>query len=111
MTALLDEHPYLGGEPVLRGLSISSSTYYRWRRAEREPCERRRRDAELTEQIKQTRVRSFAAVFATRRALRLDRWITNVKTDGMPSMTSYAAGLVDDLDAVRAGVTLPHSSG
>ncbi|MEV7852247.1 IS3 family transposase [Streptomyces sp. NPDC088183] len=53
MTALLDEHPHLGVEPVLRELSIPSSTYYRWRRAEREPCERVRRDAELTEQIKE----------------------------------------------------------
>ncbi|MGW0999760.1 IS3 family transposase [Streptomyces sp. NPDC002523] len=53
VTALLDEHPHLGVEPVLRELSIASSTYYRWRRAEREPCERVRRDAELTEQIKQ----------------------------------------------------------
>lgn len=48
MTALLDEHPHLGVEPVLRELHIASSTYYRWRRAEQEPCERRRRDAELT---------------------------------------------------------------
>ncbi|MFJ2769035.1 IS3 family transposase [Streptomyces sp. NPDC087300] len=40
-------------ECVLRELHIASSTYYRWRRAEREPCERRRRDAELTEQIRQ----------------------------------------------------------
>ncbi|WP_326589255.1 IS3 family transposase [Streptomyces brevispora] len=52
MTALLDEHPHLGVECVLRELSIASSTYYRWRRAEKEPCERRRRDVELTEQIK-----------------------------------------------------------
>ncbi|MEW2631074.1 IS3 family transposase [Streptomyces sp. NPDC048389] len=53
MTALLDEHPRLGVECVLRELHIASSTYYRWRRAEREPCERRRRDVELTEQIRQ----------------------------------------------------------
>lgn len=53
MTALLDEHPHLGVECVLRELHIASSTYYRWRRTEREPCERRRRDAELTEQIRQ----------------------------------------------------------
>lgn len=55
MTALLDEHPHLGVECVLRELSIASSTYYRWRRAEKEPCERRRRDVELTEQIKEVR--------------------------------------------------------
>ncbi|WP_406129477.1 IS3 family transposase [Streptomyces sp. NBC_00989] len=53
MTALLDEHPRLGVECVLRELHIASSTYYRWRRAEREPCERVRRDTELTERIKE----------------------------------------------------------
>ncbi|MFJ5036047.1 IS3 family transposase [Streptomyces sp. NPDC088560] len=58
MTALLDEHPGLGVEPVLREPSIASSTYYRWRQAEREPCERRRRDAELTERIKEIHTES-----------------------------------------------------
>lgn len=53
MTALVDEHPRLGVECVLRELHISSSTYYRWRRAEKKPCERRRRDVELTERIKE----------------------------------------------------------
>ncbi|MFF5010809.1 IS3 family transposase [Streptomyces phaeochromogenes] len=53
MTALVDEHPRLGVECVLRELHIPSSTYYRWRRAEKEPCERRRRDVELTERIKE----------------------------------------------------------
>ncbi|MFD3825330.1 IS3 family transposase [Streptomyces sp. NPDC058625] len=58
MTALLDEHSRLGVECVLRELHIPSSTYYRWRRAEREPCERQRRDAELTEQIKEIHAES-----------------------------------------------------
>jgi putative transposase len=53
VTALLDEHPHLGVEPVLRELHIPSSTYYRWRRAEREPCERVCRNAELSERIRQ----------------------------------------------------------
>ncbi|MEU9464650.1 MULTISPECIES: hypothetical protein [unclassified Streptomyces] len=38
MTALVDEHPHLGVEPVLRELNIPSSTYYRWRQAEKEPA-------------------------------------------------------------------------
>ncbi|MER5698830.1 IS3 family transposase [Streptomyces mirabilis] len=38
---------------MLRELHIPSSTYYRWRRAEKEPCERRRHDIELTEQIRE----------------------------------------------------------
>ncbi|WP_327280915.1 IS3 family transposase [Streptomyces sp. NBC_01205] len=53
MTALVDEHPHLGVEPVLRELNIPSTTYYRWRQAETEPCERHRRDAELTSKIRQ----------------------------------------------------------
>jgi putative transposase len=53
VTALLDEHPHLGVEPVLRELHIPSSTYYRWRRSEKVPCERRRKDTELTGQIRQ----------------------------------------------------------
>ncbi|MGW7825292.1 IS3 family transposase [Streptomyces puniciscabiei] len=53
MTALVDEHPHLRVEPVLRELNIPSSTSYRWRQAETEPCERLRRDAELTGRIRQ----------------------------------------------------------
>ena len=53
MTALVDEHPRLGVECVLRELRIPSATYYRWRRTEKEPCERKRRDIELTERIKE----------------------------------------------------------
>ncbi|MFE4631500.1 IS3 family transposase, partial [Streptomyces mirabilis] len=58
MTALVDEHPRLGVECVLRELHIPSSTYYRWRRAEKEPCERRRRDIELGERIKEIHAES-----------------------------------------------------
>ncbi|MFF3871894.1 ISL3 family transposase [Streptomyces sp. NPDC001978] len=57
------------------------------------------------------RVRSFAEVLAKGSANLLHRWITKAKADGIPQLTTYAAGLADDLDAVRAGVTLPHSSG
>ncbi|MER5348711.1 IS3 family transposase, partial [Streptomyces mirabilis] len=53
MTALVDAHPHLGVEPVLRELNIPSSTYYRWRQADREPCGRRRQDAALTVKIRQ----------------------------------------------------------
>ncbi|MEN8649083.1 IS3 family transposase [Streptomyces sp. 21So2-11] len=34
-------------------MHVPSSTYYRWRRQEKEPCERRRRDAELTTKIEE----------------------------------------------------------
>lgn len=58
MTSLLTEHPHLGVEPVLRELSIPSSTYYRWRQAETEPSERRRQDAELTGRIHEVHAES-----------------------------------------------------
>ncbi|MGW7671557.1 IS3 family transposase, partial [Streptomyces sp. NPDC054775] len=47
-----EEHPHLGVEPVLRELHIPASTYYRWCRMRKQPCERRRRDIELTERIR-----------------------------------------------------------
>ncbi|WP_371665014.1 MULTISPECIES: IS3 family transposase [unclassified Streptomyces] len=51
---LIDEHQdRFGAEPVLRELHIPASTYYRWRRTGHEPCERHRRDAELTERIRE----------------------------------------------------------
>ncbi|WP_327731267.1 hypothetical protein OG250_42050 [Streptomyces sp. NBC_00487] len=49
VTALLDEHPHLEAEPVLRDVSIASSACCRCRRAEREPREHRCRDVDLTE--------------------------------------------------------------
>jgi transposase InsO family protein len=58
VTALLDEHPHLGVEPVLRELHIPSSTYYRWRRAEVEPCEHLRQDIELTGRIREVHAES-----------------------------------------------------
>ncbi|MGW1901672.1 IS3 family transposase [Streptomyces hirsutus] len=43
----------MGVKPVLRKLHISSSAYYRWCRAEKEPCHRKLQDAELTEKVRQ----------------------------------------------------------
>ncbi|MFI8092045.1 IS3 family transposase [Streptomyces sp. NPDC086080] len=53
MIALFDEHENLEVELTLRELHIPSSTYYRWRRAQQDPCERRRQDVELTSRIRQ----------------------------------------------------------
>ncbi|MEV0692956.1 IS3 family transposase [Streptomyces sp. NPDC050388] len=77
----VDEHSDLGVEPVIRELSIPSSTYHRWRQAEKQPCERRRQDIELTGQIRQVHADSGGiydsprvhAVLA-REDLRIGRW-------------------------------------
>ncbi|MDX3246001.1 hypothetical protein [Streptomyces sp. ME18-1-4] len=47
-----------------------SSTYNRWRRAERDPCERVRRDAELAEQIKEIHADSSGGLRIDARARR-----------------------------------------
>jgi transposase len=41
----------------------------------------------------------------------LDAWITAVEADDQPDLHSFAHGLARDYDAVRNGLTLPHSSG
>ncbi|MFE4012535.1 IS3 family transposase [Streptomyces sp. NPDC059112] len=53
MTTHFTEYPHLEVEPTLRELHIASSAYYRWRRAEKHPCERVRQDAELTDRIRE----------------------------------------------------------
>ncbi|MEE1809067.1 hypothetical protein [Streptomyces sp. BE133] len=60
MTALVDEYPHLGVECVLRELHIASSTFYRWRRREKEPCERWAEEHMLvwaTHQLEQSTIR------------------------------------------------------
>jgi transposase InsO family protein len=53
VTALLDEHPHLGVELVLRETGTPPSTYYRRRRREKEPSRREVEDAALTMRIKE----------------------------------------------------------
>jgi transposase len=57
-------------------------------------------------------VRSFAVVLTHRTGDRdLNPWIAAVTDDDHPELTSFARGLLADYDAVRAGLTLPYSSG
>jgi transposase len=41
----------------------------------------------------------------------LNAWLAAVDADNHPELRSFAAGLHRDYDAVRNGLTLPHSSG
>ncbi len=56
-------------------------------------------------------VRTFAAMLTGRHGDRLDGWITTVEQDGLAPLASFARNLRRDIDAVRNGLTLPHSSG
>lgn len=54
---------------------------------------------------------SFRDVFAKKRAALMDRWITSARRSGLAPLVRFAAGLLDDLDAVHAAVALPDNSG
>jgi transposase len=56
-------------------------------------------------------VASFAEMMTGRHGDRLDAWIAAVRADDLPALCTFANGLEQDYDAVRAGLTLPHSSG
>ncbi|WKK14878.1 hypothetical protein QYN14_26650 (plasmid) [Rhodococcus ruber] len=52
----------------------------------------------------------FAEIMTDRRGGDLAAWVTAVDADGEPALRSFVRGLRQDLDAVTAGLTLPHSS-
>jgi transposase len=82
-----------------------------------------RLDADDAQQLKQilTRVpalattvehvRAFAELMNNLRGHQLKDWITRVQHDQVPALQTFATGLLQDLDAVVAGLTLRYSSG
>ena len=56
-------------------------------------------------------VRSFADLLTSLRGDQLGAWITAAQHAALPGVTGFATGLTSGLDAVTAGLTLPHSSG
>ncbi|MCX5336782.1 ISL3 family transposase [Streptomyces sp. NBC_00140] len=54
---------------------------------------------------------SFREIFVKKRAVLMDRWITSARQSGFAPLVRFTSGLLDDLDAVHAAVTLPYNSG
>ncbi|WP_244876857.1 ISL3 family transposase [Winogradskya consettensis] len=71
--------------------------------------ELRSRDRDFNRLVKH--VRAFAIMMTGRHGDRLDAWITTVEHDTLAPLAGFARNLRRDLDAVRNGLTLPHSSG
>ena len=69
----------------------------------------RGRDRDLNRLVKH--VRSFAIMMTSRHGDRLEEWISTVERDSLTPLAGFARNLRRDLDAVRNGLTLPHSSG
>lgn len=53
----------------------------------------------------------FAEMLTTLDGLRLPKWITEAVTSGLPGISTFAAGLESDFDAVTAGLTTDWNSG
>lgn len=56
-------------------------------------------------------VRAFAELMNERRGRELKDWIERVQQDQIPALHTFATGLLQDLDAVVAGLSLRYSSG
>ncbi|MFI7449661.1 ISL3 family transposase [Nonomuraea sp. NPDC049714] len=56
-------------------------------------------------------VSAFAHMMLHRHGERLEQWMAAARADDLPDLHSFIAGLHRDLDAARAGLTLPYSSG
>ena len=53
----------------------------------------------------------FATMLRERRGASLDSWLASASGGGIPELRRFALGLQGDLDAVRAGLTEPWSTG
>jgi transposase len=53
----------------------------------------------------------FASLVRQRQSIQLDPWLARATTSAFPPFQRFAKGLREDYAAVKAGVTLPWSSG
>jgi transposase InsO family protein len=60
------DRDWFGVEPILRVLEVPTSTFYGWLAQQRDPCQRRRQDAWLTERIRTVHRRSGGTYGAPR---------------------------------------------
>jgi len=56
-------------------------------------------------------VQDFATLVRQRQPTQLDLWLTRATTSTIEALRRFATGLYEDYEAVKAGVTLPWSSG
>ncbi|HST84886.1 MAG TPA: transposase, partial [Kineosporiaceae bacterium] len=50
-------------------------------------------------------------LLTTRRSADLENWMIAVEASDLPALHAFVRGLRNDLDAVVAGLSLPHSNG
>ena len=103
-------------EPVCQPLTPRRATWLVLRReAKRTPAEGqqlahlRAQAADVAEAI--DLVQDFATLVRQRQPTQLALWLTRATTSTIEALRRFATGLYEDYEAVKAGVTLPWSSG
>jgi transposase len=103
-------------EPVSQPLTPRRATWLVLRREEQRTVaeaqqltQLRAQQAEVAEAI--DLAQDFATLVRQRQPDQLDPWLTRATTSALEAMQRFATGLRDDYEAVKAGVTLPWSTG
>jgi transposase len=103
-------------EPSCQPLTPRRATWLVLRReAKRTPAETQQltqlhaQSAEVAEAI--DLAQDFATLVRQRQPAQLDSWLPRATTSAVDAVRRFATGLYEDYEAVKAGVTLPWSSG
>jgi transposase len=103
-------------EPVSPPLTPRRATWLVLRRAEQRTADEaqqlaqfRAQQAEVAEAI--DLAQDFATLVRPQQPTQLDPWLTRATTSTLEALRRFATGLYEDYEAVRAGVTLPWSTG
>jgi len=103
-------------EPLCPPLTPRRATWLVLRRAEKRTAaeaqhlaQLRAQQGEVTEAV--DLAQDFATLVRQRQPAQLDPWLQRATTSPLEALQRFASGLRDDYEAVKAGVTLPWSTG
>jgi transposase len=100
----------------LRTLSVQQATWLFFRR----PEDLKKEEQETLRQLRQANphveatyqlVETFLQMVRERRAEQFDTWLAALQASGLEAFTSFVTGVLQDKDAVLAGLSLPWSNG
>jgi transposase len=103
-------------EPVSQPLTPRRTTWLVLRRAEQRTEAEAQQLAQLHAQSAEVAeaidlAQDFATLVRQRQPPQLDPWLKRATTSPLEALSRFATGLYEDYEAVKAGVTLPWSSG
>ena len=107
-----DEH----AEPKTPALTVRGATWLILKREEHRDEDDQQQIAQLQGQHDELAkaidlAQDFAALLRQRQPERLDAWLTRAAQSALKAFERFASGLREDYEAVKAGLTLPWSTG